>query len=71
MMGEQLVGVAEISELLGVSRQRVHQIVEEHDDFPRPVAELAAGRIWQLDDVREWIKAHPVRKAGRPPRQAG
>lgn len=70
-MREQLVGVAEIAEKLGVSRQRVNQIVQTHYDFPTPLAELSAGRIWRLRDVEKWIKAHPVRRSGRPKRKKG
>jgi hypothetical protein len=55
-----LVGVAEIAEMLGISRQRVDAIVRTHGDFPLPVAELTAGRIWQRRDVEAW-----ARKTGR------
>lgn len=55
-----LVGVAEIAETLGVSRQRVHAIMTTHDDFPEPVAELSAGRIWLREDIEKW-----QRKSGR------
>jgi hypothetical protein len=39
-----LVGVAEVAELLGVSRQRVHQLIREQAGFPDPVAHLRAGK---------------------------
>jgi len=52
-----LVGVAEIAEMLGVSRQRVHQIVKADPTFPEPVADLSAGKIWARADVGEWIEA--------------
>ena len=55
-----LVGVAEIAEMLGVSRQRVDAITRTHSDFPKPVAELASGRIWMRRDVLTW-----ARKTGR------
>ena len=57
----ELVGTAEIAELLGVSRQRVHQLVSK-PDFPRPLAVLAAGMIWRREDVEEW-----ARRTGRLP----
>jgi predicted DNA-binding transcriptional regulator AlpA len=56
------VGVAEIAEILGVSRQRVHALLKTHDDFPRPVADLSAGKIWLRSDVERWGRA-----AGRLP----
>ena len=56
-VAQELMGTAEIAELMGVSRQRVHQITQR-PDFPEPVARLVAGHIWDAADVRRWIKAH-------------
>ena len=47
------VRVVEIAELLGVSKQRAHQIAAE-DGFPAPVAEDARGRLWSRQEVRAW-----------------
>lgn len=55
-MAEDLVGVAEIAELLSVTRQRVDQL-SRTDDFPTPVADLASGRIWERDNVVAWARA--------------
>lgn len=55
-MPHHLVGVAEIAELLGVTRQRVNRIVATHADFPKPEAELTAGRIWKREAVLAWAK---------------
>lgn len=55
-----LVGVTEVKEMLGVSRQRVHQLVRDHEDFPEPIAELASGRIWLRRDIEQW-----ARRSGR------
>jgi prophage regulatory protein len=54
---EQLVGAAEIGQLLGVSRQRVYQLTSS-SDFPEPVATLAMGKVWQTADVRRWATQH-------------
>jgi prophage regulatory protein len=59
-MDRDLVGVAEIARMLGVSRQRVDFLARTDVDFPRPIAELTAGRIWRLTDVERW-----ARKKGR------
>ena len=46
----------EVRALLGeISRQRAYQVTSR-DDFPKPVAELAAGKVWLRDDVNEWIR---------------
>ena len=59
-MGLDLVGAAEIAEMLGVSRQRVHQIVAADETFPEPAAVLTAGKIWLRDQIEVWIE-----KSGR------
>jgi predicted DNA-binding transcriptional regulator AlpA len=61
-----LVGLTEIADLLGVSRQRAAQIVESYEDFPNPEVELASGRVWASEKVRAWTEAHPSRRSGRP-----
>ena len=50
---ETLLGNAELGKLLGVSRQRVSQLVTK-DDFPAPRAVLIMGSVWTLDDVIAW-----------------
>ena len=64
-MPEELASIVEVAEMLGVSRQRVHQLLRAYDDFPIPVAELAVGRIWRRADVQNWVSTHP-RPTGRP-----
>lgn len=52
-----LVGSAEIGRLLGVSRQRVQQLVSR-PDFPEPEVVLDMGKVWRKADVLAWAKAH-------------
>lgn len=52
----ELMGTAEIAALLGVSRQRVLQLLSERDDFPRPAAVLTMGKVWAADDIRRWAE---------------
>jgi predicted DNA-binding transcriptional regulator AlpA len=56
-MPEELVGAAEVAQMLGVVRQYVHRLSQEDPTFPRPVAELAAGRVWKRADIEKWAKA--------------
>ncbi len=60
-----VMGVPEIARLLGVSRQRVYQLIDAYDDFPRPVARLAVGRIWSKAAVEEWNRLHGERPSGK------
>jgi hypothetical protein len=68
------VGVAEIAEILGVSRQRVNAILKTVDDFPQPEVVLTAGRIWQRETVEAWCRrrgylpsSHGSRRRSRVP----
>jgi ATP-dependent Clp protease ATP-binding subunit ClpC len=58
--------MAEIAEMIGVSRQRVGQLIESYEDFPKPEVELSGGRVWSRTAVETWIASHPSREAGRP-----
>jgi predicted DNA-binding transcriptional regulator AlpA len=42
--------------MLGVSRQRVDQIIRSDESFPAPEVELTAGRIWKRADITQWAK---------------
>ena len=66
-MAHDLVSVPEVAQILGVSHQRVHQLIHAYPDFPEPEAVLAVGRIWKREDIVAWAESHP-RKRGRPPR---
>jgi predicted DNA-binding transcriptional regulator AlpA len=55
-MADRLVGAAEIADLLGVSRQRVNELARTSQEFPSPVAELAAGRIWERESIEAWAR---------------
>ncbi len=63
---EQLLGIAEIASLLGVSRQRVYEL-RAKPQFPRPVAELAAGPVWARSAVEAFLGRWD-RRPGRPKR---
>lgn len=43
--------------MLGVSRQRVQQLVRA-EDFPRPEVALEMGKVWQRADVEAWARSH-------------
>jgi hypothetical protein len=49
------IRLVEIAELLGVTKQRVHQIADE-EGFPVPVAEDGRGRLWERRQVQAWAK---------------
>ena len=50
-----LAGLAEVAELLGVSRERVRQLMRApKSGFPEPVAVLQATPLWRRRDVARW-----------------
>lgn len=51
------MGAREIELRLGVSRQRVQQLISRAD-FPAPYDELAMGKVWRIADVEAWIRGH-------------
>lgn len=61
-----LVGMVEAGEILGVSRQRVYQLAEDHPDFPQPIAELAAGKIFTRASIEAFDKRWERKRTGRP-----
>lgn len=60
----QVVGVAEVAELLGVTKQRASMITQR-DDFPAPIAKLASGPVWRAGAISTF-KDGWRRKPGRP-----
>jgi len=61
-------GLTEIGELLGVSRQRAFTLAQRKD-FPTPIAESRAGRVWNLEDVTKWERVWDRDNRGGRPRK--
>jgi hypothetical protein len=53
--GPVLVRLVDIGELLGLSKQRAHQLVDE-PGFPAPAARDNRGRLWERRQVAAWAK---------------
>lgn len=51
----ELVGTHEVAQMLGVSRQRVLQLAATKG-FPKPVASLKAGLIWERAAIHDWMQ---------------
>lgn len=54
-MPEHLMGVAEIAELLAVSRQRVTQLAKT-PGFPAAYDQLAMGPVWHKAEIESWAR---------------
>lgn len=57
----ELVSGAEIARRAGISRARLHQLATR-PDFPKPLGRIGQSKVWQWEQVRDWIAAD-----GRPP----
>lgn len=65
---DRIVGVTEVAEMLGVSKQRI-SMLSQREDFPRPLEQLASGPVWRARDLSTF-SAGWRRKPGRPPKTA-
>ncbi|MFI9812272.1 hypothetical protein [Saccharothrix variisporea] len=65
----ELVSAADAADILGISRQRVHQLMTSNVKFPAPVARVATGPLWTRAAI-EWFDSVWERKAGRPAKLA-
>lgn len=45
--------------MLGVTIQRVSQIVAEREDFPEPAKVVGRYPLWRRGDVERWHDARP------------
>jgi predicted DNA-binding transcriptional regulator AlpA len=55
--GPDFVGLTDVAELLGVSRQNVRKLMLTHAaSFPAPVHEGSAA-IWHLEPVLQWLRS--------------
>ena len=64
-----LVGLTDIAEQLGVSRQNMRKLMLAHDaDFPLPVHE-GTSSLWHLCEVLDWLHARGTYQIGLPLRE--
>ena len=59
-LDEDLVGINEIAEMAGRSRQAVVNWRSRSSDFPSPVVELAAGPVFRRSHIRSWLRKRRV-----------
>lgn len=55
-----LVGINEIAEIAGVSRQAVANWRARFPDFPKPLADLKAGPVFRATLIRAWLRRRKV-----------
>ena len=57
---KELVGINEIAEMAGRSRQAVVNWRARNSDFPNPVVELASGPVFRRSHVRSWLRKRRI-----------
>jgi len=60
MQEYELLGLQEIAVLAKVTRSAVANWRVRFKDFPRPIAELAAGPVFRRDQVVTWLKRRKI-----------
>ncbi len=56
----ELVGLAEIADMLGISKQAVTNWRARKLGFPNPVATLKSGPVWSAEDMRRWAEGEGI-----------
>jgi hypothetical protein len=54
----ELVGTSEIAEIASCSRSAVSNWVTRDPSFPKSVADLACGQIWNKEEITAWLSAN-------------
>ena len=57
MDSPDLLGIAEIAELAGVTKQAVSNWRMRYENFPRPRQTLQSGPVWEREKVESWVKS--------------
>lgn len=53
---DDLVGATEIALRADVKLDTVDKWRRRHEDFPEPIADLAAGAVWAWKDIEKWLR---------------
>ena len=55
---DELVGVAEAAKLCGVRKPNFIRDFASRPDFPKPLVELASGRIWLQAEIATYLQSN-------------
>jgi predicted DNA-binding transcriptional regulator AlpA len=54
---DDIVGTPDVAARLGISRQRVAQLVDQQGRFPHPIATVRGTHVWRWGDIADWVAA--------------
>jgi hypothetical protein len=69
-LAQPILGLSDIADVYGVSRQLAAKWARTWKDWPEPFAELRAGKFWRTEEVLAVGERHE-RMPGEGPREAG
>lgn len=67
---DDVVGVHEACLIIGLTDGRLSQLLKHDPDFPKPIAEVRATKLWLRGDLELWLKNRVKRGPGRPTKAA-
>ena len=65
MGAPRLAGLAEAAAILGVTKRTALGYTKRRD-FPKPLARLASGPVWDAAAIEAWGAEHGPFRRGRP-----
>jgi uncharacterized protein YuzE len=68
-LGDQIVGVKEAADLVGVEKSNFVRDYASRPGFPRPIAELASGRFWLRVSIERFLGDKAQRRRRRTAKQ--
>jgi len=54
---DDILGTPDVAARLGISRQRVAQLVDQPGRFPHPIATVRGTHVWRWGEIADWIAA--------------
>ena len=55
---KEIGGISEIAEMAGVTGAAVTNWTKRKKDFPKPIAEIRSGKLYNMSDVEAWLEKH-------------
>jgi chromosome partitioning protein len=66
----ELLGLAEVAQLLGVTKQVVANWKVRREGFPKPVVELKSGPVWRKKEVVAWAEYEQIETCDNSEKEA-
>jgi transposase len=54
---DDLIGLGEIADMAGVRKNVASNWINRYDDFPKPVLQRKMGTLYDVNQVRDWLRS--------------